>query len=72
MRDSVMKSNRIYPTLKAWRLGARLNQAEAARILGVSQGFYSKLESGKGYPDRRNAKAISEKAGVPLEPLLGL
>ncbi len=67
-----MKRNRIYPTLRAWRLGARLNQQEAARVLGVSQSFYSKLERGLQYPDRRNAKLISDKAGVPLETVLGL
>jgi transcriptional regulator with XRE-family HTH domain len=67
-----MKHTRAYPSLKAWRLAARLNQAQAAGILGVSQGFYSKLERGKGFPHRRKAFAISEKAGVPLETVLGL
>jgi transcriptional regulator with XRE-family HTH domain len=67
-----MKRPRIYPTLRAWRQGERLNQAEAAEILGVSQGFYSKLERGQQFPDRRNAKLISDRAGVPLETVLGL
>ena len=35
-----------YPTLRAWRLGARLNQAEAARVLDVSQGLLQQARAG--------------------------
>jgi len=67
-----MKRQRIYPNLRAWRRDERLTQAAAAQLLGVSQGFYSKLERGVQFPDRRNAKQISDRAGVPLEAVMGL
>ena len=66
------RKSRTYPTLKAWRLGTQRNQVDAARFLGISQAFYSKLERGVQFPDRLNAKMISEKAQVPLETVLGL
>jgi transcriptional regulator with XRE-family HTH domain len=67
-----MKRNRIYPSLLAWRREQRLTQKAAAEILELSQGYYSKLERGEQFPDRRNAKLISDRAGVPLEAVMGL
>jgi transcriptional regulator with XRE-family HTH domain len=69
---SIPKRQRIYPSLRAWRREQRLTQEAAAEFLGVSQGFYSKLERGAQFPDRLNAKRISDQAGVPLEAVMGL
>ena len=67
-----MNRKRIYPNLAAWRDGERLNQEQAALKLGVSQGYYSRLERGESYPHRLLAREIAEKTGVPLECVLGV
>lgn len=67
-----MKRMRPYPNLKTWRSANTLNQREAARKLGISQGFYSRLETGFQPAHARTAKTISERTGVPIEILLGL
>jgi transcriptional regulator with XRE-family HTH domain len=67
-----LRSQSTHRTLKAWRLSSRLNQAEAAQLLGVSQGFYSKIEAGKGWPHAKLAQKISARVGVPVVTLLGL
>lgn len=67
-----MKRNRPYPSLKSWRTAQRLNQIDAAAKLGVSQGFYCRLETGQQVPRPPTAKTISELTGVPLETVLGL
>lgn len=66
------KKPKTYPSLKAWRRAWRLTQIQAAHVLGVSQGQYSRLENGTRFPRRIQAKAISERARVPLEVVLGL
>lgn len=67
-----MNRKRAYPNLRTWRDDNRLGQREAARILGISQAFYSRLERGLYYPGRAKAKTIVEVTGVPLETVLGL
>jgi transcriptional regulator with XRE-family HTH domain len=67
-----MKRQRIYPTLLVWRREEGLTQKAAAQFLEVSQGFLSKIERGTAFPDRRKAKVISERAGVPLAAVLGV
>jgi transcriptional regulator with XRE-family HTH domain len=63
---------RPYPSLRHWREANAIRQCDAARKLGVSQSFYSRLEHGIYFPGRLRAKAIADETGVPLETLLGL
>lgn len=58
--------------LRAWRVGRRLNQRAAARFLGVTQGYYSKLENQVVAPRPVIAKRLAEKTGVSLASLLGI
>lgn len=68
----IESSARTYPTLKAWRKAQRIRQNEAAKRLGVSQGYYSRLERQIKFPHAHTAKVITDKTGVPLETLLGI
>lgn len=63
--------NRPYATLKAWRQARQCSQHEAAAFLGISQGFYSKLERRSQALRGPAAKRIMQKTGVPLEILVG-
>jgi transcriptional regulator with XRE-family HTH domain len=63
---------RIYPSLKAWRTGERLTQAEAAHFLALGQPTLSKYERHLQAPRPRAAMDISDKTGVPLENVLGI
>lgn len=67
-----MNRKRIYPNLKAWRDEEGLTQEEAAAVLGVSQGHYSKLEQRQVYASKKLGKLISERARIPLENVLGI
>jgi transcriptional regulator with XRE-family HTH domain len=66
------RTQRPYPDLAAWRAAQGLNQLEAARLLGVSQTTYSRLERGIRTAVRENAKRIMAATGVPLEVLVGV
>jgi transcriptional regulator with XRE-family HTH domain len=61
-----------YPTIKHWRLDARLNQREAATILRISQAAYWRLEAGIRPPRPRVGKAIADKTGVSFESIMGV
>lgn len=65
-------SKRSYPSLKHWRESQRWTQDEAARFLGINQGYYSKLERGEMYASKKLGARISVLASVPLENVLGL
>jgi transcriptional regulator with XRE-family HTH domain len=67
-----LKNKRRYSSLKAWRLGQRLSQVEAAEILNVSQGEYSRYEAGQRPPKPHRAKAIADVTGVSLASVLGV
>lgn len=67
-----MARMRPYPTLKHWRDAQGMNQRDAAKILGMTQSEYSKLEIGRRTPRPKRAAAIMEKTGVPLEALMGI
>jgi transcriptional regulator with XRE-family HTH domain len=67
-----MKRKEPMPTLAAWRRAEGLTQVEAAKILGTDQGSYSRWESGRWYPRRLTARAISDRTGVPVVTLLGI
>lgn len=43
-----------------------LTQERLAELVGVSQGFYSRLESGARQPDRDVLRAIATQLGVPV------
>jgi transcriptional regulator with XRE-family HTH domain len=66
------KRQRPYPSLRHWRDENCPDQRSAAEQLGVSQGYYSRLERQKLHPHRTLAKAISDKTGVPIETILGV
>lgn len=69
---SVMKRIKPYATLKAWRTARGLNQRDAARLLGMTQSLYSKIELGQNTPRPKRGKNISEKTGVPFETVMGV
>lgn len=60
-----------YPTLKAWRDATNLNQRDAAKLLGISQTYYGRLERGLQIATGRRAKFLREKTGVSIEVLVG-
>lgn len=55
-----------------WRLSLNLNQRDAAKILGVNQSKYSRLERRITTTKGAEAKHIIERTGVPLEVLAGV
>jgi len=59
-----------YPTLLDWRTAARLNQAEAGQILGITQSHYGKIERREIAARGKLAIRISEKTGVPIEEIV--
>ena len=61
---------RPYPDLRTWRFFAKLNQTEAAAVLGISQQYYSRVERGAGRLSEQKAKDVMERTGVPLEALI--
>lgn len=65
-----MKTRRMqFSSLNEWRRAMGYTQAQACRMLNVSQGCYSKWES-HGAPNRKSAKRVAERTGVPLAVLL--
>lgn len=66
-----MKRVKTYTSLKAWREAQGMKQREAARLLGVTQALYSRVELGQTTRPQR-AKAISNQTGVPFEILMGV
>jgi DNA-binding XRE family transcriptional regulator len=59
-------------SLRAWRTKHRLDQREAARILGISQSTYGRFEAKKRFPRPTVAKRIVIITGLSLEIVLGL
>ena len=59
-------------SLYAWRLSRGWSQQQAARHLGISQGYFAKLEQGRQTPRPTIAKRLTVKTGVPLDVLLGI
>jgi transcriptional regulator with XRE-family HTH domain len=58
--------------LLAWRTGREWSQRDAARLLGVTQGYYSKVENQIVAPRPKIAKRFTEKTGVPLASIMGI
>ncbi len=67
-----MPTRKYRRSLKTWRLQLGLRQDQAAVLLSMTQGHYSKVERAIQTPRPHRAKAISEKTGVPLEIILGI
>lgn len=67
-----MNRKRIYPDLRTWRDDLGFTQREAAKFLELSQPVYCRIERQERAPKPLKAKAMSEKAGVPLESILGI
>jgi len=65
-------TRRAYPNLSAWRQAHGLSQREAAKILGISQTYYSRLERGTQAARPTIAKQILAAVNVPLETLVGV
>jgi transcriptional regulator with XRE-family HTH domain len=63
-------ARRSFPTLYAWRDDAKLSQAEAAKLMDITQSHWSNLESRESAASPKLAKRLSELTGVPLEVLL--
>lgn len=56
--------------LEAFRLAHGLSQTEAAKMVGITQPMWSRLESGRFYARPSVAKRIADLTGVALESLL--
>lgn len=68
-------TKRIRPrhrTLKAWREATALSQRDAARLLGLSQPGYGKIELGQRHPRPALLKRIIQTTGVSVEVLTGI
>lgn len=59
-------------TLAEWRDRQGLNQSDAAKILGISQGYYNRLERRIQVPRRTILKRIAVRTGVPVADLMGV
>ena len=59
-------------TLKTARELKGLNQADAARILGISKDTLSNYERGKSYPDVPVIRRIESLYGVPYDRIIFL
>ena len=59
-------------SLKVWRLREGLSQSDAAEILGISQGYYAKLERRKQVPRLVILRRIVDRTGVSVAGLVGL
>ncbi len=69
---SPIKVVRPYTSLKAWRESQGLDQRAAAKALGITQGYYSRLERGTAAPRPETARTMMDICGVPLEVLMGI
>ena len=63
-----MMTNACGPAaLRAWRTGLRLTQAQAARMLGVSQAAWCDWEKAKKAPDIASGVRIESLTGIPVK-----
>lgn len=63
---SAMKKNRLISLLKQVRLDAGLTQIGLGEILGQTQSYVSKYESGEQRLDLMEIEAICLAVGIPL------
>lgn len=62
-----MKNMQI--SMEAARADAKLTQAEAALILGISRNTYANYENGKTHPSLEMAQKIAETFGRTLDQI---
>jgi transcriptional regulator with XRE-family HTH domain len=63
--------NKIFgQVMKTWRIGRDLSQAEAAKLLGISQAAYSNLEAGRVDTSLSTVAKAAETTGLPVAALL--
>lgn len=70
-----MTTKRIHANglaLAAWRKRRGFTQCQAARRLGISQGYYCKLEAGLAIGRPETLKTLHRRTGIPWPDLLGL
>jgi transcriptional regulator with XRE-family HTH domain len=60
---------RRFRSLAAYRDALDLSQAEAARLIGITQSKWSRIESGRTTPSLVLAQRLAARTGVPLERL---
>ncbi len=70
--EKTSKRIRPHSSLAAWRRAHGFSQHDAARFLGISQSYYSKLETHEQSPRRAMMKTLTAKTGVPVDALMGL
>jgi len=63
-------TSHTFRSLRAWRRAHRLSQERAAKMLGLSQSHYSKIERRTHALTGKRAKSVSKKTTVPLEMLV--
>lgn len=56
--------------LVAFREANRLSQSDAAALVGVTQGLWSRLETGDVFAGARVARRISKLTGVSIDRLM--
>ena len=61
---------RKHPLVAFREANGNLSQAEAARMVGITQAQWSRLETGRSHARPSVARKISELTGVSLESLL--
>jgi transcriptional regulator with XRE-family HTH domain len=60
----------VVTKLKVIRLSKRMTQTEAAKKAGLSQSWYSLIESGRLQPNDEQKKRLTKAFGCPAEELL--
>ncbi len=68
--DMPVVTTQSYRSLRAWRRAHKFSQQRAAKMLGLSQSHYSKLERRTTALPGYRAKFVNRKTGVPLEVLV--
>lgn len=66
------KQVRPHSSLRAWRRWHGFSQHDAADYLGISQSYYSKLETHEQSPRRTMMQHLTAKTGVPVDALMGI
>lgn len=56
--------------LRRWRKDQSITQNELSRKVGLSQGYFSKLELGKKTPNLRTLQRFATVTGVPIRDLI--
>jgi DNA-binding XRE family transcriptional regulator len=72
-RNARARTTRVpLKSLKGWRLRHNLDQREAARIIGVSQSTFARMEALKRYPRPSLAKKMKVITGLSIEVIMGI